>query len=106
MHCTEGKDRAGFTVMLLGALMGADLEEIIDDYMISFYNYYGIDKETQPERYETVLNTNLLAMLYHVMGVNTYEELEKVNLETAVTKYLLEAGMSEQDILTLKEKLG
>jgi hypothetical protein len=92
--------------MLLAALMGAELEEIVDDYMISFYNYYGIDKETEPERYETVLNNNLLAMLYHVTGVNTYEELAQVDLETAVTQYLLDAGMTQNDILTLKEKLS
>ena len=106
VHCTEGKDRAGFAIMLLAALMGAELEEIVDDYMISFYNYYGIDKETEPERYETVLNNNLLAMLYHVTGVNTYEELAQVDLETAVTQYLLDAGMTQNDILTLKEKLS
>ena len=91
--------------MLLAALMGAELEEIIDDYMLSFYNYYGIDKESEPERYEAVLNNNLLVILYHVTGVNTYEELLQVDLESAVTKYLLDAGMEENDILTLKEKL-
>ena len=106
IHCTEGKDRAGFTAMLLGAMMGADLQEIVDDYMLSFYNYYGITKETEPERYEVVLNTNLYAMLYHVTGVNSYEELTQVDLESAVTKYLLDAGMSEDDILTLKTKLS
>ena len=105
VHCTEGKDRAGFTVMLLAALMGAELEEIVDDYMLSFYNYYGIEKETEHERYEAVLNNNLFAMLYHVMGVNTYEELTQVDLESAVTKYLLGAGMTENDILILKENL-
>ena len=106
VHCTEGKDRAGFTVMLLAALMGAELDEIIDDYMISFYNYYGISKETEPERYETVLNNNLFAMLYHVMDVDTYEELKKVDLESAATKYLLRAGMTEADITALKNKLS
>ena len=106
IHCTEGKDRAGFAIMLLGALMGAELQEIVDDYMISFYNYYGITQETEPERYETVLNNNLLAMLYHVTGVNTYEELAQVDLETAVTQYLLDAGMTQNDILILKEKLS
>ena len=106
IHCTEGKDRAGFTVMLLEALMGAELQAIIDDYMISFYNYYGIDKETQPERYEAVLNNNLMAMLCHVMGAESVEELEKIDLESAVTKYLLDAGMDEANIFTLKEKLA
>ena len=106
VHCTEGKDRAGFASMLLAALMGADLEEIVDDYMITFYNYYGIDKKTEPERYEAVLNNNLYAILYHITGVNTYEELTQVDLESAVTKYLIDAGMPENDILMLKDKLS
>ena len=106
VHCTEGKDRAGFTAMLLEALMGAQLQEIIDDYMLSFYNYYGIDKEKEPERYETVLNTNLFTMLYHVTGTDTIQELEQADLESAVINYLLKYGMSESDILTLKDKLG
>ena len=106
IHCTEGKDRAGFTAMLLEALMGASLQEIVDDYMLSFYNYYGITQETQPERYDVVLNNNLYAMLYHVMKVDTYEELKQVDLEAAATEYLIESGMEENDILTLKAKLG
>ena len=106
VHCTEGKDRSGFAVMLLAALMGAELEEIIDDYMLSFYNYYGIDQEAEPERYEAVLNNNLFAILYHVTGVNTYEELAQDDLESAVTEYLVKAGMTQNDILTLKENLS
>lgn len=106
VHCTEGKDRAGFTVMVLASLMGEELQVIIDDYMVSFYNYYGIDKENEPERYETVLNNNLMTMLFHVMDVDSAEELEKVDLESAVTEYLLGAGMTEDDINTLKEKLS
>ena len=106
IHCTEGKDRAGFAAMLLSSLMGAELEEIVDDYMLSFYNYFGIDKETEPERYEAVLNNNLFAILYHVMDVNTYEELTQVDLESAATKYLLDAGMTENDILALKNNLS
>ena len=106
IHCTEGKDRAGFTAMLLEALMGANLQEIVDDYMLSFYNYYGITRETEPEKYDVVLNNNLYAMLYHVTGVNTYEELTQIDLESAVTKYLLAAGMTEDNILMLKTKLN
>lgn len=105
VHCTEGKDRAGFVTMLIGALMGATLDEIIDDYMISFYNYFGIDKETQPERYDAVLNNNLIAILLHVTGAESAEALKSVNLESAVTAYLVNHGMSETDITTLKNKL-
>ena len=105
IHCLEGKDRAGFVAFLLEALMGAELSEIIGDYMLSFYNYYGIDKESEPERYQAVLNNNLIAMICHVAGVDTPEELADIDLESAVTEYLLHAGMTMDDIITLKEKL-
>lgn len=105
IHCTEGKDRAGFTLMLLEALMGAQLQEIIDDYMLSFYNYYGINKESEPARYEAILNNNLIDMLCHVAGADSMETLEKIDLESAVTNYLLQHGMTENEILTLKNKL-
>lgn len=105
IHCTEGKDRAGFAAMLLEALMGAELEEIICDYMLSFYNYYGIDMESEPERYQLILEMNLLEMLCHVTGAESAEKLEQMNLEAAVTEFLLEMGMAQEDILMLKEKL-
>ena len=105
IHCTEGKDRAGFTAMLLEALMGAELQEIIDDYMLSFYNYYGISKDNEPERYNAVLNNNLMVMLYHVTGTDSMETLAEVDLESAATNYLLDNGMTENDIHTLKDKL-
>ena len=106
IHCLEGKDRAGFTVMLLEALMGAELQEIIDDYMLSFYNYYGISKDMEPERYSAVLDNNLMAMLFHVTGADSMEALAEINLESAVTDYLMDNGMTENDIVLLKEKLG
>lgn len=106
IHCTEGKDRTGFAAMLLEALMGATLDEIVDDYMLSFYHYYGIDEEHEPQRYRAVLNGNLIAMLLHVTGAESVESLEQIHLETAVTAYLIDAGMSEEDIRLLKENLG
>lgn len=36
VHCLEGKDRTGIVMALLECLMGADLQEVVDDYMITF----------------------------------------------------------------------
>ena len=44
IHCNEGKDRTGFVIALLEALMGADADEIAADYMLTFYNYYGLQE--------------------------------------------------------------
>ena len=105
IHCTEGKDRTGFSAMLLEALMGATLDEIVCDYMLSFYNYYGIDKENEPKRYQAVLDINLMEMMRHVTGSESVDKLAQIDLETAVTTYLMNAGMTQEDILLLKEKL-
>lgn len=61
--------------------------------------------QNDPERYETVLNTNLFTMLYHVTGTETIEELAQTDLESAVTNYLLRHGMDESTIQALKDKL-
>ena len=105
LHCKEGKDRTGFACMLLEALMGASLDEIIDDYMVSFYNYFGITEEKEPERYRTVLEINLPSMLYHVFGVTDMETLAQVDLEAGVIEYLQTAGMTREEIAVLQEKL-
>ena len=52
VHCNEGKDRAGFVSALLSAIMGAKVDEIVEDYMISYENYYGVEKGT--ERYDLI----------------------------------------------------
>lgn len=106
IHCKEGKDRTGFVCMLLSALMGAGLQEIVDDYMLSFYNYYGVDKEKEPDRYQAILDYNLYPMLCHVAAVEDSSMLAQVDLEEAVTQYLLEAGMPREALSRLKEKLN
>jgi len=43
VHCLEGKDRTGFVCIVLEALMSATYQEIVDDYMLTYNNYYHID---------------------------------------------------------------
>jgi len=44
IHCVEGKDRCGFFAMLLEGLAGASYQEIKDDYMLTYENFYGFKK--------------------------------------------------------------
>ena len=60
VHCTEGKDRAGFASMLVEALMGANEEEIVRDYMLSYVNYYGVEEGT--EKYDMIAQKNIMEM--------------------------------------------
>lgn len=97
VHCTEGKDRAGFTAMLLEMLMGATEEEIIADYMLSYYNYYGVEPGT--EKYDMIVEKNIRLMIQAVSNGDS-------DLQAGAISYLLDHGMSEAAITSLQEKLN
>ncbi len=45
IHGKEGRNRTGYVVAIITALCGANLDDINDDYMLSFENYYGVKKD-------------------------------------------------------------
>ena len=104
LNCTEGKDRTGFVCMLLEALCGASYQEIVDDYMISYDNYYQITKKSDPERYE-VIRENVLDPLIHIM-IGEDIAPEKADLTAYAENYLVNAGMSRKMITTLRQNLS
>lgn len=101
IHCTEGKDRTGFVCMLVEMLSGSDYQAIVDDYMITYDNYYQITKEKDPARYDVILQRNLIAMMKYVTRADE-EGLKTADLAAAAEKYLLNAGMSEEDLAAFK----
>lgn len=99
-HCTEGKDRAGFFSALLGSLMGASKDEIVEDYMQSYINYYGVQKDT--DQYK-LISEDVLAMLKVIAG---NDDLDEADLAAAAKNYLLAGGMTDEQIETLKANLS
>lgn len=105
VHCTEGKDRAGFTSMLLEALMGATKDEIVADYMTSYVNYYGIDPVADADKYSMIAEKNVVDMLRTVCGLEKDASFEGVDLAAGAEAYLLSHGMAAEAIAALKAKL-
>jgi protein tyrosine/serine phosphatase len=105
VHCLEGKDRAGFGSMLLEALMGASVEEIVADYMTSYVNYYGIDPVAEADKYNMIAEKNVMDMLRTVCGLAKDASLEGVDLAAAAQKYLTDHGMAVEAVETLKNNL-
>jgi hypothetical protein len=97
IHCVEGKDRTGFVCALAEALAGASYEEIVDDYMLSYENYYGITEEADPESYDAIKTLNIDGMLTYLAGCSA-EELPSADLSAGARKYLRSAGMSDAQI--------
>lgn len=99
-HCTEGKDRTGFFGALLESLMGASKEEIVEDYMQSYINYYGVNKGT--DQYK-LISEDVLAMLKVIAGT---DDLDNANFASAAENYLLSGGMTSEQIEILKTNLS
>ena len=97
IHCMEGKDRTGFVCSLILALAGADREEIREDYMVTYANYYGITKEKTPEKYDAVL-TFVDDFLYFVTDPNKEMVTAALSLEEGARDYLRYGGLTEEEI--------
>ena len=106
VHCTEGKDRAGFTSALLEALMGAKLEDIVADYMTSYVNYYHIDPVADKDKYDLIAEGNVMEMLRAVAGLEKGADLSKTDLAKAAESYLTAHGMKAEDLAALKANLS
>ncbi len=98
IHCLEGKDRTGFVCVLIEALAGASYDEMRDDYMTTYDNYYGISKEATPERYDAVVSLYFDAFMEYLSGESDVEELREFSYVDSARKYLAEGGMTETEI--------
>lgn len=102
VHCNEGKDRAGFTSALLECLMGAPADEVVDDYMETYINYYGIEKGT--EKYDAVVNSNIVKTLAVAFDV---EDIFAADLAAEAEAFVMEElGLAQDEVDALKAKLG
>ena len=104
IHCTEGKDRTGFICMLIEALAGATYQEIVDDYMITYDNYYKITKTKDPTKYNTIVNELLNPMIESVVG-NSSVDYKTVSLVPYAKAWLTNGGMTQTELDTLMTKL-
>ena len=96
VHCNEGKDRAGFTSLLLEALMEANEEEILEDYMISYINYYGVKKGS---RQYGLIEEDGKAMLQYLKD-------GEENLSIGARKYMKDGGLTDEEIDMIVKNLS
>ena len=100
VHCTEGKDRAGFVTALLECLMGASYEEVCADYMVTYFNYYNV--KADEARYNTILNSNIVKTLTNAFEA---DDLATADLVAGAETYLHKIGMTPEEVEALKDCL-
>ncbi len=97
VHCVEGKDRTGFVCALMEALAGGTYDEILTDYMITYDNYYGVTKETDPEKYD-IITEKAKEFFYEICEVPTGTSPEGLDLQEGARNYLRRGGLSDEEI--------
>ena len=98
IHCTEGKDRTGFFCMLLEAVCGATYEEIVEDYMITYKNYYGITPDS--ERWSVIVENVLEPMLNQLT-----DNVKTADYAEAAEAWLAAAGMTHAEAEALRMRI-
>lgn len=102
IHCSLGKDRAGFVCALVECLMGAEWREVVSDYLVSFRNYFGILPGSQ--EYDFVAKNEITAFLAQAFGVKA-EDMPRINLSDGAERYFRRLGVSVDEINALRDKL-
>lgn len=97
IHCQEGKDRTGFVLIVIEALLNASYQDIVDDYMLTYDNYYGITLETDPLRYNIIKQRNVDAMLKFLIG-NENANLAETEFSSYIRTYLINGGMTDSEV--------
>lgn len=106
IHCVEGKDRTGFVCLLLEALCNASIEELEYDYMITYSNYYGIDKTNKSDMYKAYYDNRFADFLTYLTSKESLDDIKPLDVYNGAVDYLLSAGMSIEEINMLINKIS
>ena len=98
VNCVEGKDRTGFVAILIESLAGATYDEMLDDYMLSYENYYGLTKENNLEGFEETVSLYFNSCLEYLTNDAEKNLKDKNDFAICAKSYLISAGMTEKEI--------
>ena len=83
--------------------MGTDADEIVKDYMLTYYNFYGIEPGT--EQYRQIAERNIEATLANTFGIQSVND-ESIDLQACAEDYLKNIGLNAEEITALKGSLS
>ena len=105
IHCTEGKDRTGFMMIIIECLMFSTLKEIEMDYFTSYANMFYMDVNSPHS--QLVIKENVHdAILIHMSGNQYGKDIHQLNLHEVAYNYLLSIGLSRDEIESLMHLLS
>jgi len=101
IHCSDGNARTGMVSALLECFTGASYEEVVSDYMETYYNYYGITRDD--DRYNSISQDTIIKELETLFRV---EDLKTADLAQCAEAFFLEIGLTEEEVAALRNNLA
>jgi hypothetical protein len=99
IHCNAGNDRTGFFIAIIEGLMGAGIEEILHDYLLSF------GKDFADNKLELNINAGII-ILKQLNAILNGKIEDRSNFQSNIENYFLkEIGLSGKELELLKERL-
>ncbi|MGN0364098.1 MAG: tyrosine-protein phosphatase [Bilifractor sp.] len=102
IHCVEGKDRTGFACALIMALAGASCDDILNDYMITYANYYGITETSSPDKYNAIEQSKGYDILLYILHQSNPDaadkDLQNASFLEGAEAYLRNGGLDDFQI--------
>ena len=84
------------------ALADAPAKEIIDDYMLTYFNYYGITKEGMPKKYDAILD-NVYDFFYCMCDAEKGTPVDTLDLKRGAENYLKKGGLTDEQIEEIED---
>ena len=81
--------------------MGATYDEVCEDYMKTYENYYKVEKGT--DKYNAILQSNIVKTLQTAFGIT---DLSSADLRAAAENYIRSIGLTESEIAALRANLS
>ena len=104
IHCEFGKDRTGILCALIEGLCGAGLNEILEDYVITYDNFYVVEdgKHVPMEKeLRELVKTKLIKALSYAYDT----EINDNNFNEETEKYIKSLGLTDQEIERIRNNL-
>jgi protein tyrosine/serine phosphatase len=99
IHCNAGNDRTGFVAAIIEGLLGASIDEIVYDYLLSYGKNFA-DAKT-----ELHMDTGKI-ILQQLNAIINGKINDGDNFQSNIEKHFLEEiGLSGRELALLKEKL-
>ena len=85
--------------------LGATYDEMVADYLTTYFNYYRITPDNNPDVCSVLVSIKLNPCLMYYAGITDESELKDVDFSKAFSNYLLSHGMTPQQLQALIQSL-